>query len=178
MSLFLWSRDPDAVFDGLADQLASNHESVEAVELSELARSEQGDTVVLVLGGSSEQCRVGLEWLEGVGADSGLNIVVVTDDSFLGTDADRSRSQVSGGAVALVRSLAVQRGTTVRANAVCFPESLVEEAGELRGPLPDKPNLEDVAAAVGLFAGSDGGYLSGQVLFVNGGRQLFSSLTA
>lgn len=179
MSLFFWPPRPHAVFSELAEKLEDDTAPVRPVELGEVSASaNQGDTVVLILAGSGSRATGGLQWLRDLSSDDGLNVIAVVDDSYLGSGDNRGEAQVSGAAVAAVRSLAVQRGTTVRANAICVPEGLTGVTGELRGPLPDDVEVDDVVSAIGLLAGPDGGYLSGQVLFVDGGRHLFSSLTA
>jgi hypothetical protein len=106
-------------------------------------------------------------------------IVFVVGDGWLGTDSDQVRlAAQSATALSLARSMAVRRSGGLRANVVCVPESMFGLETELRGPLPQRVELEDVANAVGFLLGDDSGYISGQVLFVDSGRHLFSSLSA
>ena len=108
-----------------------------------------------------------------------LNTLVVVGDGLLGTDADDISTAMGGAAaVAAVRSIAVKRGTSSRANAICVPAALLGSGGSQRGALPQPIECTDVAEAALFFLSDANTYLNGQVLFVNGGRQLFSSLSA
>ena len=59
-----------------------------------------------------------------------------------------------------------------------MPEALVGEAGSQRGPLALEIGSADVAEVVAFVLGDQSSYIDGQVLYADGGRQLFSSLTA
>ena len=105
--------------------------------------------------------------------------VLVIGDGWIGTEGpDVSAALVGAGAVALARSIAVRRHPTGRVNVVCVPEALVGEAGSQRGPLALEIGSADVAEVVAFVLGDQSSYIDGQVLYADGGRQLFSSLTA
>lgn len=134
---------------------------------------EPGAALVIV---STEE---GLRALEAGAEREHLDIVAVVSDGYLGSDGPgREPAMFGGAAVSLVRSLAVRRGGESRANVVCVPESLFGEPGTPRGPLRHAVTSEDVAQAVAFFLDESGGYLNGQVLFVDGGRHVFSSMSA
>lgn len=117
--------------------------------------------------------------LQHVGAQHGASVVAVVGDGYLGTEHYAlAPAAAAGAALAAVRSLAIRRDSPVRANAVCVPDVLFERPTAQRGPLRHQVNAIDVAEAVAFLLGPEGGYLSGQTLHVNGGRQLFSSQTA
>lgn len=104
---------------------------------------------------------------------------LVIGDGWIGTDGPDIRSALVGaGAVALARSIAVRRHPTGRVNVVCVPESLIGGAGSQRGPLALEISSADVGDVVAFVLGRHSSYIHGQVLYADGGRQLFSSLTA
>lgn len=110
---------------------------------------------------------------------AGATAVLIVGDGFLGTDAaDVRLALLGGGAIALMRSVAVRREGGGRINVVCVPEGMFGTSGTQRAPLRTPTDASDVAAAIGLLLGDEGGYLNGQTLFVNGGRHLFSSMSA
>ena len=104
---------------------------------------------------------------------------LVIGDGWIGTEGpDVSAALVGASAVTLARSIAVRRHLTGRVNVVCVPEALVGEAGSQRGPLALDIGSADVADVVAFLLGDLSSYIDGQVLYADGGRQLFSSLTA
>jgi NAD(P)-dependent dehydrogenase (short-subunit alcohol dehydrogenase family) len=106
-------------------------------------------------------------------------IALVVGDGWIGTDGPAlTGAALSAGAVALARSVAVRRSPTPRVNVVCAPERLFGAAGSQRGPLALEVGADDVAEVVAFALGEESSYVDGQVLYANGGRQLFSSLTA
>jgi hypothetical protein len=136
------------------------------------------DTVVLVMVGDAGDAH-SVEWLTGVDPVAYLDIVVITGDGYLGTAVpDRARAVAGAAAVAAARSLAATRGGNVRANVVCAPEGLWGAAGDHRGPLAQPAEVEDIVQAAAFLMDGENEYLNGQVLFVDGGRHLFSSHTA
>jgi hypothetical protein len=105
--------------------------------------------------------------------------VLVIGDGYLGTDGpDVASALVGASVVALARSIAVRRSAHGRVNVVAVPEALLGEAGSQRGPLAAGVDLAAVAEVVAYLLGPESSYLHGQVLFADGGRHLFSSLTA
>ena len=71
-----------------------------------------------------------------------------------------------------------QRETKVRANAVATPDAMFGRSSEMRGPLAGTIAVAEIADVIGFLMGPDSPYVSGQVLFADGGRHLFSSHTA
>jgi hypothetical protein len=135
-------------------------------------------SVVLVMSGDEDEHGI-VDWLTGLSAQANLNVVVVIGDGYLGTDiANRSNAAAAAAAVSAVRSLAATRGARVRANVVCAPQGMFGPTGEQRGPLAQQGEMRDVVQAATFFMSRENGYLNGQVLYVNGGRQIFSSHTA
>jgi hypothetical protein len=105
--------------------------------------------------------------------------IFVVGDGYLGSDgSDVAGTMLGGAAVAAARSLAIREGAKGRANVVCLPEQLFGRTTSQCGPLPLTVGKGDVVDALAYFLSEGGSYLNGQVLFVNAGRQLFSSMTA
>jgi hypothetical protein len=104
---------------------------------------------------------------------------LVVGDGWIGTDAGDLDAAIAGAsAVALARSIAVRRHATGRVNVVCVPQSLLGVDGSQRGPLKLEIGTADVADVIAFALSDQSCYIDGQVLYANGGRQLFSSLTA
>jgi hypothetical protein len=113
-----------------------------------------------------------------VAGRTGPAVFVVTDGS-LGTNGPGVDAAVTAaGAIALTRSIAVRQAPTGRVNVVCAPEGLFGPAGSQRGPLRLDVGAAEVADVAGFLLSDLASYIDGQVLFADGGRQLFSSLTA
>lgn len=113
-----------------------------------------------------------------ISARTGATALVI-GDGWIGTEGpDVASALVGAAAVALARSIAVRRHPTGRVNVVCVPEGLIGGAGSQRGPLAVKIGSSDVADVVAFVLGDASRYIDGQVLYADGGRQLFSSLTA
>ena len=104
---------------------------------------------------------------------------IVIGDGWIGTDGPGIEAALAGAsAVAVTRSVAARRTRTGRVNIVCVPEALLGDAGEQRGPLTLDIQSAEVADVAAFLLGDESSYIDGQVLYANGGRQLFSSLTA
>jgi hypothetical protein len=117
--------------------------------------------------------------LEPVIAERTEPTVLVIGDGYLGTDGpDLGSALVGASVVALARSIAVRRSGHGRVNVVAVPEAMLGEAGSQRGPLAGDIDLAAVAEVVAYLLGPGSTYVHGQVLFADGGRHLFSSLTA
>jgi hypothetical protein len=117
--------------------------------------------------------------LEPIIAGRAAPTALVIGDGWIGTEGpDVAAAMVGAGAVALTRSIAVRRHVTGRVNVVCVPERLIGEAGSQHGPLTIEIGSVDVAEVVAFVLGGQSSYIDGQVLYADGGRQLFSSLTA
>jgi len=188
--VLVWPAELPPGLTGLYEAVAALHDAAVVEPLHDLcdaaARIEAGpgDATVLVavpdaaVGAHRTAGEVG-EQVMGLGAVEGLASVLVVGDGWLGTDADDlGGALVGSAAVTTARSIAVRRGGTSRANVVAVPQALFGVATSQRGPLRQPTELADIANAAGLLLSDAGGYLSGQVLFVDGGRHLFSSLTA
>jgi hypothetical protein len=152
-------------------------------DLTRLGTSElEWESAVIVAGADSAQLDSLVSLSEKLAASDAAHvrrIAFVVGDGWLGTDSSHVRlAAQSATALSLARSMAVRRSGGVRANVVCVPEPMFGVETELRGPLSHSVELVDVANAVGFFLGDDSGYINGQVLFVDCGRHLFSSMSA
>lgn len=119
-----------------------------------------------------------------VAAGWGRIINITSSSAQTGSARQTHYSATKGGVVALTKSLAVELGAKgITANAV--PPSFIdtpalrdaEEAGQLSVdgfakmiPVRRVGTPDDIAAAVAFLARDDAGYITGQVLGVNGGR--------
>lgn len=153
-----------------------------AAAFADLAEARDGNALVAVpeaaLATGTTAADVVTQLLE-LSRLEGARLVLVVTGGALGTDAaDLTSGVVGAGAVALARSLAVRREGASRANVVAVPEALFGIVSGQRGPLRQEVEVSDVAAAIALLLSPDGRYVNGQVLFVDGGRHLFSSMTA
>ena len=142
--------------------------------------SEPRDTLLIVPDVAVKTSSPGevLEALSHMATLSDLDVVVVVGDGYLGADIAPIGTAVAAAAISVMRSVAVQRGRTGRANAICIPQAMLGDTVSQRGPLAVNVDVTDVAHAVSFLIDSANSYLNGQVLYVNAGRQLFSSHTA
>jgi len=112
-----------------------------------------------------------------------VRIVNISSYSWLGNPGQSNYSASKGGIVSLTRVMALELaryGVTVNAVAPGFidtpmtrelPPELFEKLTQIQpGKQAGKP--EDVAAAVTFFASDDAGFVSGQVLHVDGGKSI------
>lgn len=185
---FAWPAALPASLAGLHEQVAAAvGDGAPAVldriaDLAAARRQHPGPAALLLVPATETDPGAVAELLAGLAAladEPDLAVVAVVGDGWLGTDGPGLVAAGGGGAVvAVLRSIAVRRGGTVRANVVCAPEGLVGVAGSQRGPMRHEVGSRDVADAAAFLLGPDAPYLAGQVLFVDGGRHLFSSLTA
>lgn len=108
-----------------------------------------------------------------------IDMVFIVGDGYLGTDGSHFAQAGSGAAtVSLARSLAVRRDRRARSNVICVPDSMFGNSGSQRSPLPLEVESRDVAATIAYLLGASGDYVNGQVVYLDGGRHLFSSLTS
>ncbi len=120
-----------------------------------------------------------IDGIQTVARLQGIVVVFVVGDSYLGTDdPDLAAPMCAAAAISAARSVAVRRGVTTRVNVVCIPGSFFGDVGAQRGPLAQQVECSDVVEATAFFLGEDASYLNGQVLFVDGGRHVFSSMSA
>ncbi|MBI4482981.1 MAG: SDR family oxidoreductase [Acidobacteria bacterium] len=115
-------------------------------------------------------------------------IVNVSARDWLGWDRRANYAAAKAGVVGLTRSIAwelVSRGITANIvapgwiddeRARSLPEVVRSELA--MQPIPKLGSPEDVAHAVLFMAADEAGYMTGQTLYVDGGRSVFSSLTA
>jgi len=166
-SIAIWPTEPVGLA-GVANAVAER-----VGEPVQIAADPAGaDRLVVIVTGSGDPV--------GPAIDSGAaTLVFVVGDGYLGTDVEDLSGALGGAsAVAAARSLAVRTGSPRRANVVCIPERFLGSTGVLRGPLAAEVEVGDIADAVAFLLSDDAGYVHGQVLFVDGGRHLFSSMTA
>lgn len=185
----VWPPTAPTNLDGLYEQIASllpDHDIVVIDRLADLGRKDPaGDpgAAVVVLDATTTQATSFPAELQAaithLKAAPELDIVFVLGDGFLGTDTgDLSASMVGASAVSAVRSLALLKGRPGRSNVVCVPDEVLGGGGTQKGPLSQPTEMIDVADAISYLLGETGDYVSGQTLYVNGGRHLFSSQTA
>lgn len=180
-TVFAWPAEPPPSLAGLYGLIADRLGTPAVTPLDDPAALPQDGTAVVAivdtaLAGSDPGTV--LAGLTALSERQDLDLVAIVGDGWLGTDGPRAATGMTGAAaVAAVRSMAV-RSEWGRANVVCVPESLFGEPGSQRAPLRQSVEARDVADAVAFLLDDTGGYLNGQVLFVNGGRHLFSSMTA
>ena len=114
-------------------------------------------------------------------------IVNITSRSWLGNFGQSNYSASKGGLVSLTRVLALELGRhKVTVNAVApglidtpltrklKPETFKKLKEALPGKEAGQP--EDVARAVAFLAAPESGFITGQILYVDGGRSLGSTL--
>ncbi|HMH58331.1 MAG TPA: hypothetical protein VK537_04035 [Galbitalea sp.] len=177
--LTVWPRALPAALTALSEQVAAvlGMSSHPVSQLSELGAAD-GPLLVVLTGaelGHSELFPALERIIDGRSAPTAL----VIGDGWIGTEGpDISAALVGAGTVALARSIAVRRHPTGRVNVVCVPEVLIGEAGSQRGPPALEIRSADIAEVVAFVLGDQSSYIDGQVLYADGGRQLFSSLTA
>lgn len=184
--LYVWPPTPPDALDKLYEETAHAIGAGQPVVLDRL--QDFGDrragatgpaALLVVLHGQDDAAGATIEALARLADQPALALVAVVSDGWLGTDGpDIASASDAGAVVAIVRSLAVRRDGGVRANVVCAAESLFGPTGSQRGPLRQSADATDVGEAVRFLLGDEASYLSGQVLFVNSGRHLFSSMTA
>jgi hypothetical protein len=175
--LAVWARELPAGLHELPGQVAGILDaSVATIDLDEV-RSAAGPALVVLTGAASDPALF-TDLDRAVSARTAPTALVI-GDGWIGTEGpDLAAAIVGAGAVALARSIAVRRRPTGRVNVVCVPERLVGEAGAQRGPLAIEIASADVAEVVGFVLSEKSSYIDGQVLYADGGRQLFSSQTA
>ena len=174
--LIAWPPDPPTALGDLAARVADELGAtlVTVSSLADLGTSDEPRSVLAIVHSAS-----GLAELQSYADHANFDLVAVVSDGYLGTDGPAVDAAMHGGAaVTVIRSIAVRRGSDARANVVCVPESFFGEQGSQRAPLRQEVEVEDVAHAVGFFLDASSGYLNGQVLFADGGRHVFSSLSA
>jgi len=185
--LMVWPTRLPSGLEGLADQVATQLGVDDVVGLDDLSslasqRSSGHDALVLVIDAAVAAGHDAADVVASVTAlrdHEHLDVVAVVGDGYLGTDhADVGASVAGAAAVATMRSMATRRDASGRANVVAIPDALFDRAGVHRGPLKQVVEAIDVVNAVAFFLSEEGGYLNGQVLFVDSGRQVFSSMSA
>ena len=114
-------------------------------------------------------------------------IVNINDFDYLGMSGSSSYSTIKSGVFGLTRSLALElakEGITVNTvvkgdlqqNDVELSEENYANAAK-RMPVNKLGTTEDIAYAVSLFASESSSYITGQTLFVCGGKSLYSSMS-
>jgi len=175
--LAVWPRELPAPLAALPGHVAAMLGATSR-PVSELSDAPDGPLLVVLTGaalGRPELFSALDRIIDGRAAPTAL----VVGDGWIGTEGPDVPAALTGAAtVALARSIAVRRHPTGRVNVVCVPEALVGESGSQRGPLPLEIRSADVAEVVAFMLGDQSSYIDGQVLYADGGRQLFSSLTA
>jgi 2-hydroxycyclohexanecarboxyl-CoA dehydrogenase len=122
-----------------------------------------------------------------VAAGWGRIITISSSSAQRGSPKAPHYAAAKGGVIALTRSLALAyapHGITVNTIPPSGIETPMQHAGQVAGHLPPNEVMgraiplghlgtpEDVAAAVAFLASDDAGYITGQILGVNGGQVL------
>jgi NAD(P)-dependent dehydrogenase (short-subunit alcohol dehydrogenase family) len=188
MSLLCWPAELPETLQGLYDELSAGLGESDvvtldsAMDLADALRTRDWDLAAFVVSGGSDDLLALTDLaalLRGSDGETTRRVVFVVADSFLGTDAqDLTQAGSSAGAVNLARSMAVRRGDRHRANVVCVPEAIFGTASSHRGPLRHSVDRSDIVDAGLFLLSQEARYINGQVLFVDAGRHLFSSLSA
>lgn len=185
--LLAWPTTLPSTLDGVVDAVAGQLGVTDIVSLDTLDdvganRSEARDGLLVIVDAAVTDPTSAAAVVAAVGRLSEhheLDVVAIVGDGYLGTDHEVfGPAQAAAAVVATARSIATSRQATGRANVVAVPDALFGRAGEHRGPLNQPVEMVDVANAAAFFFSEQGGYLNGQVLFVDSGRHLFSSMTA
>lgn len=189
-TIFTWPERLPTSLDGLYEEVAArlggaatysldgSHEGVLSGGADGGSRSAVVVIDAAILAGNGDPTEA-LEVLRTMRGMPGVDLVAIVGDGYLGTDNEELDATMgAAAAIAVVRSLAVRRGWGSHANAICVPDAMFGRESAQRGPLRQGVERRDVSDAVSFLLGDDGCYLNGQVLFVDGGRQLFSSLSA
>jgi hypothetical protein len=187
-TIAVWPAEVAAPFDDLhdtLDRLLPDHDIASFDDLDDLTTilSERDpDAVVLVIDPESSASisdRTIAMVLTTLQEHPEVSVAVVAGDGCLGTDGVIDPSCLLGAmAVSGVRSLALRRHRPGRSNVVCVPQSAYDRSASLRGPIAQPTETVDIANALAFLIDETGRYVSGDVMYVNGGRHLFSSHTA
>ncbi len=187
-TIAVWPSEVTAPFDDLYDALDSllPEHHLDAFDdldgLPDVLSERSPEAVVLVIDPGSVTSigdRTIATVLATLGDHPDVSIAVIAGDGYLGTDGVTDASCLLGAmAVSGVRSLALRRHRPGRSNVFCVPQSAYDTSTSLRGPIAQPTETVDVANALAFLLDETGRYVSGDVLYVNGGRHLFSSHTA
>lgn len=115
-------------------------------------------------------------------------IINISSRAWLGFKGQASYSASKGGLISLTRTLALELAKyNITSNAICpgliqtpLFESLPEEAKEnLLKVQPTRTigNPNDIAYGVAFLASDESSYITGQTLYIGGGKELYSSLS-
>lgn len=189
--LLTWPAALPSSLEGVGDQVAEQLGVAEVVGLTELGelsgargtqRTGDRDGLLLVVDAaltSGHDAGSVVAALAELRDQSELDIVAIVGDGYLGTDHDDVGAAIAGAAaVSTMRSIATRRDATGRANVVAVPDAMFGRAEVHRGALRQEVEMIDVANAAAFLLSEQGGYLNGQVVFVDGGRHVFSSMSA
>lgn len=169
---------------GRLDVLVNNAGIVRDAQLVNM-EEDQWDAVLAVnLSGAYFMCRAAAT---GMVQRGGGRIVNIASRSLLGNFGQTNYSASKAGIVGLTKSLALElgpSGISVNAIAPGYIETPIMRnvPAEVRkravraAPLRRVGTPDDVASAVTFFASDDASYITGQCLFVCGGRSLASAL--
>lgn len=159
--------------------IAVNNAGITADQLIVRMKAEAFDAVVATnLRGTWNVCRAVAKLM--LRARGGRIINLSSVVAGMGNPGQTNYAATKGGVEALTRSLAIElgsRGVTVNAVAPGFIETSMTEGlpDDVRTrlleqiPLGRLGSVEDVARTVRFLASSDAGYITGQVIHVNGG---------
>lgn len=115
-------------------------------------------------------------------------IINISSRAWLGLEDFSIYSTSKGGVVSLTRSLALELGKHgITTNTICpgivstplFESTPENTKNQLKSTQPTRRigKPEDIARGVLFFAEDESDYITGQTLFICGGRSIFSSLT-
>lgn len=167
---------------GSIDILVNNVEDSEGFEIADVSDERWTNSVDKNLNSVLYFCR---EIIPGMRENKYGRVVNITDIDYLGWRKGKVNCSATKAAIfGLTRSLALEGAhDNVTSNCVIKGETAGSDLSDderakmaSRTPVKRLGTPEDIARTVGFFASQKGKYITGQMLFVCGGKSLYSSM--